>query len=216
MRRSKTSLHKLTFGASGLTIRSMWGNPRQSWILDSTLWIPDSKYWSPDPLRWKMESGFHELDYGFQSQGSRIPQANISWIPGSGLPFGHTIHSPFFPSPCFSTAYQMANPRKTIRRVSDSFLIVISSVRCVLPVIVLIPSAMSRATVAVNKSFSVIAGHFSASTSPQLCFHIHPLLPKQPAVLSGHGSPFSCFEGVSSPPWGAVIMRLIFPGSYSV
>ena len=26
------------------------GNPRQSWILDSTLWIPDSSYWIPDFL----------------------------------------------------------------------------------------------------------------------------------------------------------------------
>ena len=28
--------------------RPMKGNPRQSWILDSTLWIPDSEYWIPD------------------------------------------------------------------------------------------------------------------------------------------------------------------------
>ena len=25
-------------------------NPRQSWILDSTLWIPDSRYWISDSL----------------------------------------------------------------------------------------------------------------------------------------------------------------------
>ena len=171
-----------------------------------------------------MDSGLQVLESGSLGGGKWNP-VSLSSITDSKAKdsgFRHqdylsaTRFTPLFPSPFFSTAYQMASPRKTIRRVSDSFLIVIWSVRCVLPVIVLIPSAMSRATVAVNKSLSVIAGHFSASTSPQLCFHIHPLLPKHPAVLSGHGSPFSCFEGVSSPPWGAVIMRLIFPGSYSV
>ena len=32
------------------------GNPRQSWILDSTLWIPDSRYRIPDFL--SLEVGF--------------------------------------------------------------------------------------------------------------------------------------------------------------
>ena len=31
-------------------------NPRQSWILDSTLWIPNSRYWIPDFL--SLEIGF--------------------------------------------------------------------------------------------------------------------------------------------------------------
>ena len=34
----------------------MQGNPRQSWILDSTTWISDSRYWIPDSL-W-VELGF--------------------------------------------------------------------------------------------------------------------------------------------------------------
>ena len=32
------------------------GNPRESWILDSTMWIPDSRYWIPSFL--SMELGF--------------------------------------------------------------------------------------------------------------------------------------------------------------
>ena len=28
-------------------IRPMEGNPRQSWILDSTPWVPNSRYWIP-------------------------------------------------------------------------------------------------------------------------------------------------------------------------
>ena len=34
-----------------------------------------------------MDSGFQKLDSGFQSLVFRIPQAKISWIPESGLPY---------------------------------------------------------------------------------------------------------------------------------
>ena len=60
----------------------MQGNPRQSWILDSTLWIPDSRYWIPDFFvgrTWisdsnrKWDSGFLELYARFQSPEFRIP-----------------------------------------------------------------------------------------------------------------------------------------------
>ena len=34
----------------------MWGNPSQSWVLDSTPWIPDSRYWILDSL--SVELGF--------------------------------------------------------------------------------------------------------------------------------------------------------------
>ena len=36
---------------------------------------------------WEGFRGFLELLSGFQSPGSRIPQAKISWIPESGLPY---------------------------------------------------------------------------------------------------------------------------------
>ena len=32
------------------SFRSLWGDPRKSWILGFTLWIPDSRYWIPDSL----------------------------------------------------------------------------------------------------------------------------------------------------------------------
>ena len=59
----------------------MKGNPKQSWLLDSGLqfffpvfvngtWIPDSN------RQW--DSGFLELNYGFQNPESRIPQAKFS------------------------------------------------------------------------------------------------------------------------------------------
>ena len=45
----------------------MLGNPKQSWILDSTPWIPDSQV----------------LDYGFFVSANWIPDPNRCWIPES-------------------------------------------------------------------------------------------------------------------------------------
>ena len=71
----------------------MWGNPRQSWIVDSTGWIPDSRYsfpvfvsrtWILDSDRQcdsgflELYSGFQFLDFGLHKQnfpGFRSPQA---------------------------------------------------------------------------------------------------------------------------------------------
>ena len=67
------------------------GNPRQSWILDSTPWIPDSRYWIPVSVSgtWNLDSncswdfGFIELYSGFQSPGLRILKHNFA---DSGIP----------------------------------------------------------------------------------------------------------------------------------
>ena len=45
----------------------MLGNPKQSWILDSTPWIPDSQV----------------LDSGFFVSANWIPDPNRCWIPES-------------------------------------------------------------------------------------------------------------------------------------
>ena len=37
----------LLFNSDYKRLRPIKGNPRQSWILDSTSWIPDSRYWIP-------------------------------------------------------------------------------------------------------------------------------------------------------------------------
>ena len=72
--------------------------PIQSWILDSIPWITDSKYWIPYFRQWNLDSGFQllvgfripvALYSGFQSPGFWIPQAKISRIPKSGLPYIH-------------------------------------------------------------------------------------------------------------------------------
>ena len=39
----------------------MLGNPRQSWILDSTRWIPDSRYGCRGLCQWNLDSGFQSL-----------------------------------------------------------------------------------------------------------------------------------------------------------
>ena len=47
-------------------------NPRQSWILESTLWIPDYRYWILDSL--SMETGFRiPITRGIPDSLSRIP-----------------------------------------------------------------------------------------------------------------------------------------------
>ena len=59
----------------------MKGNPRQSWLLDSGLQLFSPVFvngtWIPDSNR-QWDSGFLELNYGFQNPGSRIPQAKFS------------------------------------------------------------------------------------------------------------------------------------------
>ena len=49
--------------------RPIKGNPREPWILDSTLWIPDSM----------------SVDSGFQVRGFRIPRSKSGWMANSGF-----------------------------------------------------------------------------------------------------------------------------------
>ena len=66
-------------------VQPMQGNPRQSWILDSTSWIPDFQVVDFSLYRWNLDldcncrwdSGFLELYSGFQSPGYGIPQENF-------------------------------------------------------------------------------------------------------------------------------------------
>ena len=61
-------------------VQPMQGNPRQSWILDSTSWIPDFQVVDFSICRWNLDldcncrwdSGFLELYSGFQSPGFGI------------------------------------------------------------------------------------------------------------------------------------------------
>ena len=74
-------------------ISPLVGNPRHSWILESTPWILDSNYWIPDLFQWNLDSGFLHLYSGFQGPGFRIPNAKISRIPESRfLYMGRFIH----------------------------------------------------------------------------------------------------------------------------
>ena len=69
----------------------MWGNPIQSWILDSTSWILDPRYRILESL--SMECGFRIPDgsgiripwvvFRILKAGFRISQAKLSWIPDS-------------------------------------------------------------------------------------------------------------------------------------
>ena len=60
---------------------SRLGNPRQSWILDSTPWIPDFNYWIPVLFQLNLDCGF-QLFVGF-----RIPTA-VFWVPKSRILHG--------------------------------------------------------------------------------------------------------------------------------
>ena len=77
-----------------LNSRLMYGNPRESRILDSKLWIPDSSYWIPHCI-WR-DFGFFEPNPGFQSPGSRIPQLKRKAFRflESRLPYWETAHLP--------------------------------------------------------------------------------------------------------------------------
>ena len=55
----------------------MYGNSRQSWILDSTPWIADSQELDSSHCQWDLDSGFQS------SEGLRIPWAAIPGIPSS-------------------------------------------------------------------------------------------------------------------------------------
>ena len=65
-------------------ISSIKGNPKQSWILDSTPWITDSRHWSPDLFQWNLDSGFPLLYSGIQGPGFRISQAKFPVFPYLG------------------------------------------------------------------------------------------------------------------------------------
>ena len=70
---------------------SMWGNQRQSWILDSTPWILDSDYWIPDLSV--------DLDSRFQlSVRCRIPTA-VFRIGRPRIPDSTSKKFPRFPIP---------------------------------------------------------------------------------------------------------------------
>ena len=82
--RGKGKRENIAFSAHGLIppfcpfltpVHLIWGNPRQSWILDCTMWIRDSSYWIPVLFSgtW-FNSGFQSL-VGFQ-----IPW-DVFWIP---------------------------------------------------------------------------------------------------------------------------------------
>ena len=101
------------------------GNPRHSWILDSTQWIPDSSYWIPvfvsgtlilDSNRW-WDYGLFEMYSGFQSRGFRIPLANFSRILESGFPYmrRNSVSSrPFEGRQLHSQANCLSRPRNKI------------------------------------------------------------------------------------------------------
>ena len=77
--------------SEGTECRPMQGNPRQSWVQDSTEWILDSRYWIPVFVSrtWilgsnhQWDSGFLGLYSAFQHQGFWIPWAKFSQILGS-------------------------------------------------------------------------------------------------------------------------------------
>ena len=115
MRRSKTSHFWCVRVNDSLYVRE------SKTVLDSGFHAVDSEFqvlesgflgggkWNPVTDSKAKDPGFHKQTFpGFQDQDY----------------LSVTRFTPlFFPSPCFSTAYQMASPRKTIRRVSDSFLL---------------------------------------------------------------------------------------------
>ena len=74
----------------------MWGNPGQSWILDSTLWIPDYNYWIPVFVSrtWLLDSGF-QLIVGFRIPKPRSPDSTskIFRVPDSTSKFSHILDS---------------------------------------------------------------------------------------------------------------------------
>ena len=76
--------------------RPMWGNPGQSWILDSTLWIPDYNYWIPVFVSrtWLLDSGF-QLIVGFRIPKPRSPDSTskIFRVPDSTSKFSHILDS---------------------------------------------------------------------------------------------------------------------------
>ena len=69
-------------------VQPMQGNPRRSWILDSTSWILDFQVVDFSLCRWNLDldcncrwdSEFLDLYSGFQSPGYGIPQENFSQI----------------------------------------------------------------------------------------------------------------------------------------
>ena len=107
--RGKGKRENIVFSAHGLIppffpyltpVHLIWGNPRQSWILDCTMWIPDSRFQLLDSslIQWNLDSGFQSL-VGFQihwdafwipkhrildSTSENFPDSRI-WIPLHGV-----------------------------------------------------------------------------------------------------------------------------------
>ena len=69
---SYVSFSKLSANISRFCLRQ--GNPRKSWILDSTTWILDSTTWIPDSTSWILDSITWILDSTTWIQGARLIQ----------------------------------------------------------------------------------------------------------------------------------------------
>ena len=78
--RRKMAIEKRYVNYECTSFRHMQGNPRQTWILDSTPWIPDTWHWIPaDSL--SVELGFRILVVS----AIRIPRT-VFWIPKPRIP----------------------------------------------------------------------------------------------------------------------------------
>ena len=143
--RGKGKRENIAFSANGLIppffpfltpVHLIWGNPRQSWILDSTMWIPDSRFQLLDSslIQWNLDSGFQSL-VGFQihwdafwipkhrildSTSENFPDSRI-WIPlhGVNLPWRERhqrncipVVDPGEPSPYFFYQTEVRRPEK--------------------------------------------------------------------------------------------------------
>ena len=76
---------------------SMQGNPRQSWVLDSTLWITDSRYWIPVFVSrtWILDSNLSGIPDSLRcipDSKPRIPDSTSKLFPDSGISgFPYTV-----------------------------------------------------------------------------------------------------------------------------
>ena len=106
------SVHELVWTQKNATFtlliyRTIHGNPRQSWILDSTPWIPDSRYWIPNSLSvelgFRIQSlvGFRISWDVFRIPTSKIPGSTNNNFPGSGIqiPPGEIYQKNYFCCP---------------------------------------------------------------------------------------------------------------------
>ena len=65
----------------------MKGNPRQSWILNSTPSIPDSRYWIPNRCQWDLGDSNPWWNSVFLELYSRFHKQKFPRIPESGFPY---------------------------------------------------------------------------------------------------------------------------------